>query len=69
MTHGGALYVERDSSATFLGAASFIGNSVISVDFPPIQSAGGGFRNSYLPRNGGAVFNKVRCLGLLYVAT
>lgn len=58
MTHGGALYVERDSSATFLGAASFIGNSVISVDFPPIQSAGGGFRNSYLPRNGGAVFNK-----------
>ena len=54
-------YVEKGSSATFLGTARFIGNSVISTDLPPIMVGDtGGLRNNYIPRDGGAVFNKVR---------
>lgn len=59
MTNGGALYVEKDSSATFMGAARFIGNSVISEDLPSSQTASGGFRSNFKLRSGGAVFNKV----------
>ena len=59
MTHGGALYVEKDSSSTFMGTASFIGNSVISTDLPSTQTSEFGFRSNFKLRSGGAVFNKV----------
>lgn len=66
MTNGGALYVERDSSATFMGAASFVGNSVMSTDLPPTETPSGGFRSNYKVRSGGAVFNKVISLISLF---
>lgn len=52
--------MEKDTSATFMGTASFIGNSVISTELPSIPGEFGGTRNVFLLRNGGAVFNKVR---------
>lgn len=57
MTKGGALYVDKGSSATFMGTARFIGNSVITKIRPSTQSSDGRFRSN-IPR-GGAVFNKV----------
>lgn len=48
-TNGGALYVDKDSSATFLGTSRFLSNTVTNSQ-----------ANLDRFRNGGAVFNKVR---------
>lgn len=58
-TKGGALYLEKDTSATFMGTARFIRNSVISTDLPSVPAPSGGTRNVFIIRSGGAVFNKV----------
>lgn len=69
-TDGGALYVERGSSATFLGEAYFLQNTVISAALPSTSSATSSDDadyiissddTDYIIRSGGAIFNGVRC--------
>ena len=56
------MYVEKGSSATFLGAARFFENTVISTDLSSTSTGASGNKNDYIIRRGGAVFNKVRCI-------
>lgn len=61
MTDGGALYVEKGSSATFLGEAHFLQNTVVSTYVPATSTSDSYDGDNYIVRSGGAIFNEVRC--------
>eukprot|EP00903_Cladosiphon_okamuranus_P014210 g13202.t1 len=62
VANGGVLYVDEGSTATFMGTAYFLGNSVANEQLGPVSCGEGCTRTargeSYITKKGGAVHNK-----------